>query len=163
MRRLTLPVPPSGNDYWRVVNGRVVESRKAREYKERIRGLVTARPLAGRVVLSGVIYLPGEGDLDNRLKVLGDALELLAYLNDGQIKRIRDLSIEENSASPRAELLLVGQRWATPDEIQAATLAREARRKRKPKPRIEDWNPNTEKAPPRARPAFIAPPKGGQS
>lgn len=91
---LTLPEPPSANRWWRNVNGRMVTSRAAREYKEHVenqclmRGI---RPIAAPQTVCVVIEWNRKrksGDLDKRLGVLLDALQGSCYDNDAQIVRI---------------------------------------------------------------------------
>jgi crossover junction endodeoxyribonuclease RusA len=109
---VTLPVPPSANRYWRTVNGHPVKSREARkyralvdcallrlpshqEYDERLRLAVTVRWF--RALKSG--------DLDNRLKVLLDALSGSAYHDDKQIVELHAYRYEDK-ARPRVEVTI---------------------------------------------------------
>lgn len=89
-----LPLPPSVNAYWRSVKGRVLISKKGREY----RGAVAARlagvrgPLLGPLRVEVWVYPPDRRrrDLDNVLKSLLDALAHGgAYLDDSQIDDLR--------------------------------------------------------------------------
>jgi len=90
---VTLPLPPSANDYWRVWRGRAVVSTEARAYKQsaalaaRAQGL---RPiLAGEVAVVLRVFRPTRrGDLDNRLKVLLDALRGVAFRDDAQVSAL---------------------------------------------------------------------------
>lgn len=102
---VTLPYPPSANRYWRNVAGRVLVSREARTYKTvaaihaRAQGM---RPTAGPVVLTIDAYRPRRiGDLDNLMKVLGDALRGVAYEDDSQVVEIRARRFDDK-ANPRA-------------------------------------------------------------
>lgn len=87
---IKLPFPPSANRYWRVFRGRAVKSPEARQYQANVRALATGhRPLTGRVSVELRFIRPARrGDLDNRLKVLLDALKGVAYLDDKQVTRI---------------------------------------------------------------------------
>ena len=91
--RLTLPLPPSANAYWRAVRGRVLLSAVARQYKDTCALAAAAQwkggPLEGRISLHGEFYMDGRGDLDNRLKVLLDSLQGWAFYNDSQIWELR--------------------------------------------------------------------------
>ena len=90
---ITLPVPPSANVYWRLFRGRNVVSAEARAYKNDAAWLARAagmaEPLTGDVALTVRWYRERKaGDLSNRLKILEDALQGVAYVNDSQIVRI---------------------------------------------------------------------------
>lgn len=104
--RLVLPYPPSANRYWRVYRGRAVKSPEARAYQ-----LETAKRLKGMVPVSGVqvavridVYRPAKrGDLDNSLKVVLDAIQGFAYLNDKQV-RVIIATQHDDKARPRVEV-----------------------------------------------------------
>lgn len=93
---LDLPLPPSANDYWVIGWHRrkpcLVLSREARAYKAAIaiRGHLERRvPLEGPVSLALVVHFAnGRSDLSNRIKVLEDALQGVAYRNDRQVVRL---------------------------------------------------------------------------
>lgn len=128
--RLTMPYPPSANEYWKPAPGLgLVPSRKALAYKKRVRALLaaTTRPLRGQVVLSGTVYRPlRSGDLGNRLKVLEDALNGIAFLDDSQICAYRNFEFAPwtDKGNPRVELTLVGEAFAS---IEEAALSRKAK------------------------------------
>jgi len=88
-----LPMPPSANRYWRTYNARrsPVRSVEAREYLRTVGTLLAAwRPLAGRVAVSLVVSgLRANADLDNRIKILLDALTGHAWGDDAQVWSIR--------------------------------------------------------------------------
>ena len=101
---LTVHVPPSANQWHRVVRGRPVLSRLARLYT----GAVQLSALAQH---AGKIEAPTEidveivwyrarksGDVDKRGAVLLDALQGICYDNDSQIRRY---SIERNDSDPK--------------------------------------------------------------
>lgn len=109
--KLTLPLPPSVNHYWRsvVIKGavRVLMSKAGREYKEHCRLVATAHRttrLDGEVRVAGTVYMARLGtDLDNRVKPLLDALTGICYDDDKQVAEIhlvRDL----DRGNPRVEL-----------------------------------------------------------
>lgn len=115
MRALVLPVPPSGNVYWRHYRGRMVRSREAERYIQLV-GLIglqhRVRPTHGDVFLT-VRWYRGKrvGDLDNRLKIVLDALQGIVYHDDGQVVRLFAERIDGDDAE-RMEV-----EWA---EVEAA-------------------------------------------
>lgn len=88
-----LPMPPSANRYWRSYNARrsPVRSVEAREYMRTVGHLLASwRPLSGRVAVSLVVSgLRANADLDNRIKILLDALTGHAWEDDAQVWSIR--------------------------------------------------------------------------
>ena len=97
MRSLTLrlPFPPSLNRIWRAVQGRVVLSAAAREWKRAaVNALPRGRvppPLAGRLIVTLHLCPPAKLankalDIANREKLLCDLLtEQRVWLDDSQI------------------------------------------------------------------------------
>jgi crossover junction endodeoxyribonuclease RusA len=96
---LELPQPPSANRYWRKFRNRIVRSAAASSYQEAV-WMLASRYRCG----DGPVIFPVEdltltlrwwrrrgqnnqfqGDLDNYLKVLLDALQGSLYTNDRQI------------------------------------------------------------------------------
>ena len=109
-QKITLPYPPSANRYWRVTRqGRTYISDHARQYKLNVATLARAAKLKqidGDVVLHLDIYRPiKRGDLSNRIKILEDALQGIAYKDDSQIVEIVARRFEDKK-SPRVEILL---------------------------------------------------------
>jgi len=105
--KITLDVPPSANRYWRNYQGRIVRSDEAIAYKH-MTGLLcnTAglSPLEGDVRLTLKVYRPRKkGDLDNRIKVLADALQGYAYFDDSQIAEIHAYRYDDKDC-PRVEV-----------------------------------------------------------
>jgi Holliday junction resolvase RusA-like endonuclease len=114
--RLTLPIPPSANRYWRHA---AVKSRKrgfivttyvseeAKAYKDALRLALLSkgvRPMVGAVKLTVRYFRPmRSGDLGNRLKVVEDMLEGVAYINDNQIAEI-EMFRRTDPARPRLEV-----------------------------------------------------------
>lgn len=94
--RFVLPLPPSANDYWVIGWHRrkpcLILSDEARAYKTAIalKGRVERRvPLEGSVELRLVVHFADRrSDLSNRIKVLEDALQGVAYANDKQVNRL---------------------------------------------------------------------------
>jgi crossover junction endodeoxyribonuclease RusA len=104
--KLELPVPPSANVYWRIARGHLIVSEEARQYRRDVALLARKQglrgpPLAGPVVLSIRWHRARKaGDLSNRIKVLEDALQGLAYRSDDQVVEIHALRLDDAS-SPR--------------------------------------------------------------
>jgi Holliday junction resolvase RusA-like endonuclease len=126
--RLVLPYPPSANTYWKPAPGRgLVPSAEATPYKAQLARLACAQgvlPLKGPVRLTLWAYRPRRtGDLDNVRKVLLDALQGWAFLDDGQVEEDHGYRLED-PASPRVEVLLEGESQATAAEAAAHRQAR---------------------------------------
>ncbi|WP_395843003.1 RusA family crossover junction endodeoxyribonuclease [Archangium violaceum] len=129
--RLTLPYPPSANTYWKPARGRgLVPSNEALRYKATITQLAKLKgvqPLKGPVRLTLWAYRPRRvGDLDNVRKVLLDALQGWAFLDDGQVSEDHGYRLDDAQA-PRVEVLLEADAVATPEEAQAHRQARAER------------------------------------
>lgn len=104
---LTLPYPPSANRYWRMVRGHMTVSADAKAYKDGA-GMVARHqgmaPFTGTVALHIHLYRPQRsGDLDNRVKILADALKGIAYNDDAQIVELHAW-LHDDKKNPRAEL-----------------------------------------------------------
>jgi crossover junction endodeoxyribonuclease RusA len=94
---LTLPYPVSANRYWRIARNRLILSKEAKAYKNAAKiefAKTGAIPMTGIVVVVIILHpkltRSGEAskvriDLDNALKVVIDALNGLAYIDDKQI------------------------------------------------------------------------------
>ena len=86
---LTLPYPPSVNRWTRVVGGRPILSAEARQYKQDAGVLALAAgviPWPGPIAVSITVYRPRKrGDLDGIFKLLIDALNGIAWVDDSQI------------------------------------------------------------------------------
>jgi crossover junction endodeoxyribonuclease RusA len=106
--RITLPYPPSANRYWRAVNGRVLISSEARNYKRHVVSLARVarwQPIKGDVVLDVTVYRPQRsGDLDNRLKVAIDAVRGVLFGDDKQVAEIHAYRREDKD-NPRVEIV----------------------------------------------------------
>lgn len=105
---LTLPFPPSANRYWRHGRGRVYKTDEARRYQE---AAAWCAKLAGATIHDGAVglelrfYRPERrGDLDNRVKILLDALEGVLYVNDKQIRELHAY-LADSRVRPRAEVI----------------------------------------------------------
>lgn len=109
MTKVTLPYPPSVNRYLRFSpKGWAYTTKEAKTYKQgaKLRALTQGmRPVTeGEVALSLAVYRPRKrGDIDNVLKVLLDALNGVAYVDDGQIGELHIHRLED-AANPRVEV-----------------------------------------------------------
>ena len=92
--------PVSTNVYWRMFRGRMVVSATAKQYKERVGWIAKVnklKPLIGEVAVC-LVLLPKLNkdrtlckhrlDLDNCIKVMLDALNGIAYIDDKQVVEI---------------------------------------------------------------------------
>jgi len=103
---LILPIPPSSNRYWRIDRrGFVYLSEEAKAYKRDlafIAGIKT--PIYSEVKVSVKVYRPQRsGDLDNRLKILLDALQGVVFASDKQVSEIHAYRFEDKNR-PRVEV-----------------------------------------------------------
>jgi crossover junction endodeoxyribonuclease RusA len=103
--RLMLPTPPSANRYWRTYRNRVVRSDEAVAYKAEVARIAQQQlPPTDKMIRKGgkvgvVVHWVRQrraGDLDNRLKVLFDALEGICYEKDSQIVEIHAYRRDKN-------------------------------------------------------------------
>lgn len=106
--RLVLPFPPSANNYWRMVKGRMLLSRQAREYREQCAFAATLQwkhaLVESAVALRLDLFFPDRrGDLDNRIKVAIDSLRGVAFVDDSQIYDLRAVR-HLDRANPRVEV-----------------------------------------------------------
>lgn len=94
MIELTLPYPPSVNQYYRCVRSRNILSSEARQYKKLVAQILAEEKyvtLNGTLECDIELYPPDnrKHDTDNRIKPLLDSLEKAkVYENDNQIKKI---------------------------------------------------------------------------
>jgi crossover junction endodeoxyribonuclease RusA len=94
---LELPFPPSVNTYWRNFNGRMLISKKGRDYRQAVADQVLiqrgAKHYQGKVKMTIEAWRPDERkrDLDNLLKAPLDALTHAGVYMDDQL--IVDLRI----------------------------------------------------------------------
>ena len=102
---LTLPWPPSSNRYWRNCRGRMVKSKEATDYCATVAKLCEdLRTSIGEVIVRLDFYRPRKaGDLDNRIKILLDAMQRTAYKDDKQIVEIHARRFDDK-ANPRVEV-----------------------------------------------------------
>lgn len=139
---ITLPLPPSANSYWHHVGDRVVRTKEANRFigdVARLCAVAGIRPVRGLYRLTVLAYgMRANADLGNLEKILSDALEGFAYLNDRGAWRIelqRVFGPLEEGEVPRVEVTVTPQvegDYATPDEVAAARLKKaQASAKRK--------------------------------
>jgi crossover junction endodeoxyribonuclease RusA len=93
---LTLPFPPSVNTYWRSVGGRVLLSKKGREFKKQVenerwkwQGL--GLPWSGRLSCTIELYrhTKHKYDIDNYVKAILDSLQNAGFIeNDEQVDQL---------------------------------------------------------------------------
>lgn len=113
-----LPEPPSANRWWRNVNGRMVTSKAAREYKETV--LAEAINRLGRrfkqVAIEGPVRVEmfwyrsrKSGDLDKRIGIMLDALQGIAYEKDAQVTELHAYRRDE---SPKGTVVVHIERAA---------------------------------------------------
>ena len=111
MNRLTLPLPPSANRYWRAIaRGKTatnILSESGRKYKELADVCGAAqktRVLEGPVRVHATVFFPNRrGDLDNRIKPTLDALQGVCFANDSQIWEVT-FSRATDKDRPRVEI-----------------------------------------------------------
>lgn len=106
-RKITLPYPPSANINWRAAGGRIIKNPEVRAYQTEVGWLAKAagvRLLDGDVSLTLRIYRPRKaGDLSNRIKVLEDALNGIAWHDDVQVVEIHAYRYDDKD-NPRVEV-----------------------------------------------------------
>lgn len=108
---LTLPVPPSVNTNWKPNNrGGMYKSDEAKQYQQEVSILarqagIFAIPFAdGEIKVTVRWYRARQsGDLDNRLKVLWDALNGVLWTDDAQVGVIHAERYED-ARNPRIEI-----------------------------------------------------------
>ena len=100
---IVIPYPPSVNTYWRAVKGRVIMSKKGREYRDAVYCAVTSafesddvddpRPLLGRLKVKIIATMPDKRrrDIDNINKAALDALGYAGIYGDDE--QIDDLHV----------------------------------------------------------------------
>lgn len=102
---LDLPLPPSVNKAYAIVNGRQVHSRDGREYAARVSamlaGLVT-KPIDFEIQVSAVWFESRQwiADVDNRSKALLDALSKSGVWTDDQL--VARLTVERRVSKIKA-------------------------------------------------------------
>ena len=108
VRTVTLPVPPSGNRYWRRAGTNIYISEEGVAYRAAVAKLLRgSRVLAGDVAVHAVWYRARRaGDVDNRGKVLLDALQGVLYTDDKQVADWRITRTDADPKNPRMEVAI---------------------------------------------------------
>lgn len=105
--KLTLPLPPSANRYWRRAGHTIYLSAEAKQFKAEVYLLGKAlrlKPLDGPVRLTAYVFRKIKaGDLMNREKVLSDSLQGVAYFDDSQIVEAH-FYLGDDKKNPRVEV-----------------------------------------------------------
>ena len=98
-----IPYPPSVNSYWRAVKGRVILSKRGREYRDAVYTAINSafesdtvddpRPLLGRLKVKITATMPDRRrrDIDNINKAALDALGYAGVFGDDE--QIDDLHV----------------------------------------------------------------------
>jgi crossover junction endodeoxyribonuclease RusA len=113
---LTLPEPPSANRYWRHARGRTYRSKEADAYLAAVMRVIGDWKLdsgdlsipfyKGSVKVTATWFRSRRaGDLDNRWKIAGDALNGLLWTDDKQITELH-LFREDAPKAGRIELIV---------------------------------------------------------
>jgi len=106
---LSIPYPPSTNNFYAVVRGRKITTKAGREWIEAaiaaIHEQVCGHPFRGPVKVMGYIYRPQRsGDLSNRIKPVEDVLQKAGVLeNDSQIDELHWYK-RDDKLRPRVEI-----------------------------------------------------------
>jgi len=115
MIALTLPYPPSTNNYWRSPNsgklaGRTLISKKGREYRQQVQQTIkdAGSPKAdpGRLIVTIIVYPPDyrRRDLDNLPKAILDSLTHANVIEDDSL--IDHLSIRRYLRYPGGKVFV---------------------------------------------------------
>jgi crossover junction endodeoxyribonuclease RusA len=111
---LELPEPPSANRYYRRAGTHLHRSAEANAYRERVLAeyIRTAKRMDAtfpKPLEVAVTYRwfrsAKRGDLDNRLKIIGDSLNGLAWDDDSQVVRITAERYDDKQR-PRLEVVV---------------------------------------------------------
>jgi crossover junction endodeoxyribonuclease RusA len=90
---ITLPPSLSANSCWRAFRGRIIISKKGRQYKKTVREILKGCPKLGGRLMVEIAYHPKDRrrcDLDNRIKILSDSImEAGVFEDDSQIDDLR--------------------------------------------------------------------------
>lgn len=110
--KLTLPYPPSTNRYYRTDRrGLPHLSDEAKLYRRVVNDLVSSAGIvpfeaAVQLRMAVDVFRPRRaGDLSNRLKVVEDVLQGVAYCNDSQVVEIHMRRFDDKQ-NPRIEIVI---------------------------------------------------------
>lgn len=108
---LTLPEPPSANDYYRVAGSRVYRTKAAKDYIQDVKtrlSIARVKAIEGTVDLRIFWYRATRiGDLDNREKILIDALKRGAFGDDAKVRRIMTEMSDDEPRKARVEVQVI--------------------------------------------------------
>lgn len=109
-RLYVLPEPPSANRYWRVFRNRAVKTDAARAYCDRAVWLrMAGAPFSESVAVTIHWYRSRRsGDLDNRAKVVLDALQGVAFVRDSQVTELHMFRHDDKEKKGRVEVVVRG-------------------------------------------------------
>lgn len=130
MKAYYLPFPPSANVYWRMDKrfGRMYPSAKAKKYRKEIQKQMRSVAFGSvRLQVSMMLHAPTKRkyDIDNRIKVLLDALEFAGVFNDDE--QVDKLVVERGRVRPEDDGVLV-----VIERIRSANLPTSRRLPKKP-------------------------------
>ena len=104
---IVLALPPSANTYWRYGPNGVHVSQAAQDYKAGVKWKALHQgmaPMGGELALYVNVYRQRKaGDLDNFAKVLGDALNGVAWHDDSQVVELH-MWRHDDPKNPRVEV-----------------------------------------------------------
>lgn len=107
MIRLTLPLTPLLNRYYRKFRNMIVISDEGQAYKAEVANICRSAalvPLEGDVVVKARIYRKRkQGDIDGYVKAMLDSLQGFAYGNDSQVTELH-LIRDDDKRNPRVEI-----------------------------------------------------------
>jgi len=109
---ITLPWPPSVNGYFVPVNGRLILSKKGRDYKKAVGMVVIADgnpSIIGNIVVTEHFFPPSKQkrDIDNHRKAYRDGLKEAGVIQDDSfIKEDHGYWCEVDRKNPRVELVI---------------------------------------------------------
>ena len=102
---MRLPLPPTTNALYRVVNGHPILSREAREWKTEVEWILRTErltPIYATVSVTARFYLKYDRDVDN-LKLLLDVLKGHFYHDDSQVIELHVYKFKDK-VDPRVEV-----------------------------------------------------------
>jgi crossover junction endodeoxyribonuclease RusA len=107
MIRLTLPLTPLLNRYYRKFRNMIVISAEGQAYKAQVASIcrdAALVPLEGDVTVKAHIYRQQRrGDIDGYVKALLDSLQGYAYADDKQVTELH-LIRDDDKRNPRVEI-----------------------------------------------------------
>lgn len=121
LTRLTLPEPPSANDYYRIAGGRIYRTKAAKDFVQNVKtrmSIARVQPISGSVDLRFFWYRPARiGDLDNRNKILLDALKHGAFGDDAKVRRLMCEISDDQPRRARVEVQVIPFVASEPEEL----------------------------------------------